>query len=447
MPDPKLHLDQIHTAPANVALSVDDLTDAASRLPTGGRTEQRQLPLGGQYVAERQDMLTSIRLTLASLNTYLPRHDTVAVAMSGGKDSTTLLTVLVWAILTRRVVAPKRLVVLYADTRLELLPLQRVVDGVLDELEDRRAELEALGTELVIRRVMAPVDRRFFVQMLGRGVPPPHNKFRWCTPKLKVDPMAAALEEIRGAYGKPLLLHGVRIGESAVRNAAIANACGNKEDSECGQGWYQQTPMDAVADKLGPILHWRVCHVAAWLSYWAAEEEFGGWDTSLLVQAYGGEEAMEAGARTGCVGCPLVTEDRALGRVVKQPAWAYLAPLTRLRGLYEGLRSPTKRLRKPPGERRLDGELVSKQERLGPLTLEARRQALDEILSIQAEVNAAAGALRRPRVDLLNAEERARIEEYLAGQEWPDGWTGDEPVGETTLMPLFSRTIPEEPAP
>jgi DNA sulfur modification protein DndC len=133
--------------------------------------------------------------------------------------------------------------------------------------------------------------------------------------------------------------------------------------------------------------------------------------------------------------------------VVKQPAWAYLAPLTRLRGLYEGLRSPTKRLRKPPGERRLDGELVSKQERLGPLTLEARRQALDEILSIQAEVNAAADALRRPRVDLLNAEERARIEEYLAGQEWPDGWTGDEPVGETTLMPLFDRTATEETTP
>lgn len=446
MPDSKLRLDQIHAAPPSVDLALDGLAAAAARLPTGGRAEQRQLPLGSRHVAERQDMVTSIRLTLASLNAYLPQHDTIAVAYSGGKDSTAVITLLVWAILAGHVRAPKRLIVLFADTRMELLPLQRVVDGVLDELEDRRDELAAKGTELVIRRVVAPVDRRFLVQMLGRGVPPPHNKFRWCTPKLKVDPMAAALEEVRGAYGKPLLIHGVRIGESAARDDRITVAC-SKEDSECGQGWYQQTPMEAVADKLGPLLHWRVCHVAAWLSHWAGEEEFGGWDTSLLVRAYGGEEAMEAGARTGCVGCPLVTQDRALTRVLAQPSWAYLGPLARLRGLYEGLRSPTKRLRKPPGERRADGELVSKQERLGPLTLEARRQALAEVLSIQAEVNAAAARLHRPTVELLNAEELARIEEYLADQEWPDGWTGDEPVGETTLMLLFNRTATEEPTP
>lgn len=439
MPPKIPNLDQLRTAPAGVALAVDDLDAAARRLPSGGARVQHQLALGAQYVAERQGMVTSIRLTLESLCAYLPLHKTVAVAMSGGKDSTTLLTVLVWAIITRRVPAPERLVVLFADTRMELLPLQRVVDGVLDELEDRREELAALGTELVIRRVMAPVDRRFFVQMLGRGVPPPHNKFRWCTPKLKVDPMAAALEEIRGAYGKPLLLHGVRIGESAPRDDRIGVACA-KEDSECGQGWYQQTPMDAVADKLGPILRWRVCHVAAWLSHWAGEEEFGAWDTSLLVRAYGGEEAMEAGARTGCVGCPLVTEDRALGRVIAQPLWAYLAPLARLRGIYESLRSPTKRLRKPPGETRKDGGLVAKQERLGPLTLDARREALAEILSIQAEVNAAAERLGRPLVDLLNQEEINRIEEYLAAGEWPEGWTGDEPVGETTLMGLFAHS-------
>lgn len=386
----------------------------------------------------------SIRLTLDGLNVYLTGRDTVAVASSGGKDSTTVVTLLVWAILTGRVPAPRRLVILYADTRMELLPLYQVIDGVLNELEDRRDELAALGCELVIRRVVAVVDRRFFVQMLGRGVPPSHNRFRWCTPKLKLEPMAAALADLRpagsGDEAKPLLLHGVRIGESAVRDGRIALAC-SKEDSECGQGWYQETLPDAACDKFGPLLHWRVCHVARWLDTWAVQEEFGGWDTAMLVRAYGGEEAMEAGARTGCVGCPLITEDRALARVVALPEWAYLAPLGRLRPIYARLQSPVYRLRKPPGERTKTGKMVSKQNRLGPLTMDARRMGLDEVLAVQQDVNAHATAIGRPVIDILNAEEEARIREFWAMGEWPEGWSGDEPVGEDTLMPLFQMEM------
>lgn len=43
------------------------------------------------------------------------------------------MTLLVWAILTGRVPAPRRLVILYADTRMELLPLYQVIDGALAE--------------------------------------------------------------------------------------------------------------------------------------------------------------------------------------------------------------------------------------------------------------------------------------------------------------------------
>lgn len=397
--------------------------------------EQQPLFGGG-----RMQMDETVRLTLAGLNTYLPSYETVALACSGGKDSTTLLIFVVWAILSRQVPAPRRLVVLYADTRMELPPLYAVIDGVLADLEDHREALAELGCELVVERVMAPMDRRYFVQLLGRGVPPPHNKFRWCTPKLKVEPMAAALARLRASTGsgKPLLLHGVREGESAARDGRIALAC-SRDDAECGQGWYEQELDDALCDKLGPLLHWRVCHVARWLDTWAVEETYGGWDTSLLVRAYGGEEALEAGARTGCVGCPLVAEDRALARVLLLPEWSHLSPLARLKPLYEELRSPVHRLRKPPGERRKDGALVAKQERLGPLTMAARAWALDEVLGIQAAVNEAAAARgRRHRLVLVDANEEAAIRALWAAGAWPEGWTGEEPVGETTLMPLFA---------
>lgn len=400
------------------------------------RREREQVGLFGG--GPRLQMDESIKLTLEGMNVYMGGRDTIAVACSGGKDSTALLTLTVWAILSKRVEAPKRLVVLYADTRMELPALYEVIDGVLDQLDELRPDLAALGCELIVRRVVAPVDRRFFTQMLGRGVPPSHNRFRWCTPKLKLEPMAAALAEIRESYGKPLLLHGVRIGESAARDGRIALACA-KEDSECGQGWYQQMLDDAVCDKFGPLLHWRVCHVARWLDTWAVREEYGGWDTALLVRAYGGEEAMEAGARTGCVGCPLVTEDRALARLVALPEWAYLAPLSKLGPLYARLREPAYRLRKPLGERTKTGKLVSKQGRLGPLTMEARRMGLDAVLAAQAACNESAARLKRPRVDLLNDEEVARIRELWDLGEWPEGWDGSEPIGESTLAPLFTR--------
>lgn len=388
---------------------------------------------GDLFVQEqnRLQMTDSIALTEASLNTYAADRECVVSAWSAGKDSTCKLTVYVHLMETGRVPRPRRLIVCLADTRQELLPMYEVADDVIQDLEERGIE---------VRRVMAPMDERFLVYMLGYGVPPPHNRFRWCTDKLKLQPMARMMAQIRDEIGeKPLLLHGVRRGESVVRDARISLAC-SRDDAECGQGWYEQTLSDAVCDKLGPILHWRVCHVAAWLRDWAPQQQFGGWETAALIAAYGGEQEMEKSARTGCVGCPLVSEDRALVRVVKQPAWKYLAPLLELKALYRGLQDPTRRLRKPPGERTASGALVSKQERLGPLTMDARLWALDRVLTLQAEVNAAARAQRRPVLDLLNAEEEARIRELIAANTWPDKWDGTEPVGDRALMTLFERT-------
>lgn len=381
--------------------------------------------------ANRLQMTDSIALTETSLNAYAADRRCVVSAVSMGKDSTAMVTLYAWMIETGRVPRPERLIACFADTRQELLPLYEVAGDVMTDLEDKGFE---------VRRVMAPMDERFLVYMLGYGVPPPHNRFRWCTDKLKLQPMARMMAQIRDEIGeKPLLLHGVRRGESEVRDARISLAC-SRDDAECGQGWYEQTLSDAVCDKLGPILHWRVCHVWEWLENWAPKPEFGGFATETLARAYGGEADKEKGARTGCVGCPLVSEDRALVRVVKQPAWKYLAPLLELKTLYRGLQEPTRRLRKPPGERTATGALVSKQQRLGPLTMAARLWALDRVLQLQAEVNTAALAQRRPTLDLLNAEEEARIRELIAANTWPAKWDGTEPVGDRALMTLFERT-------
>jgi DNA sulfur modification protein DndC len=389
-------------------------------------TRQTDLFAGGQ----RLQMDQSIQLTIDSLLTYGPSHDHWAIAWSGGKDSTTLLTLVIYLIDAGKVPRPKTITVMYADTRLELLPLWLAARSIRDELEERGVE---------VRVVMAPLDKRFLVYVLGRGVPPPNNNtLRWCTRQIKIDPMAAELRRLHGDLGtKVLMLTGVRQGESAIRDGRIALSCG-RDGAECGQGWYQETLPDQLCDTLAPLLHWRVCHVWAWLRHWAPQAEFGDWSTQIIADAYGGDEAEEVNARTGCVGCPLTDKDTALDGVLATPSWSYLAPLKRMRPLWRELRKPAVRLRKRGLEHRKDGTPASNPQRMGPILLDVRERALTEVLAIQAECNAAARAAGRPVIDLLNVEEEARIRELIAAETWPHGWDGDEAIGDELLEKVFA---------
>jgi DNA sulfur modification protein DndC len=371
------------------------------------------------FSEQRLQMDESIELTIKSLREYGPRHRHWAVAWSGGKDSTTLLTLLVYLLDSGKVERPETLTVLYADTRLEILPLWLAAAEIREELIDRGID---------VRVVLPPLDKRFMVYVLGRGVPPPNNNtLRWCTRQTKLDPMRAELAHLHGERGeKFLVLTGVRQGESAIRDGRIQMSCG-VNGGECGQGWYQETLPGDLCDTLAPLLHWRVCHVWEWLRHWAPLPEFGDWSTSLLADAYGGDEAEEINARTGCICCPLASRDMALDALIPNPRWSYLAPLKQLRALWEDLRLPCHRLRKH-GERKKDGSPSSSPYRMGPLTLEARRMATERVLTIQHQVNAAASLQGSPLIDLLNPEEEGRIFELIEARTWPDRWDGSEPL-------------------
>lgn len=229
------------------------------------------------FGSRRLQMTDSIRLTIESLQTYGPRHKHWAIAWSGGKDSTTLLTLIVYLLESGQIPKPETLTVLYADTRLELLPLWLSAQEIRDDLQERGIE---------VRTVMAPMDKRFLPYVLGRGVPPPNNNtLRWCTRQIKIDPMKEEMTRLFGDKGeKILVLTGVRRGESVSRDNRIALSCA-RNGAECGQGWYQETLPEELTNTLAPIDHWRVCHVWEWLKNWAPQAEFGDWSTSLLAEA------------------------------------------------------------------------------------------------------------------------------------------------------------------
>lgn len=385
-------------------------------------------PINTLFDDARMPLKEAIQLSVESIQSYAPRYQHWAVAYSGGKDSSATVTLVAHLIETGKIPAPKSLTVLYADTRMELPPLQIAAMEILRELRER-----GINTQVVL----PTLDDRYFVYMFGRGVPPPKNRFRWCTSQIKIEPMLAALKDLRDAAGEKLLmLTGVRLGESAARDARIVMSC-SRDGAECGQGWFQEATPDAIADTLAPLLHWRVCHVWAWLTAHAPDI---GFSTLPVATAYGADaDNNDVHARTGCIACPLASKDNALRTVIAQPQWSYLSPLLRLKPLYEDLSfNHSNRLRKVDAEKKKDGSIVKNPNRIGPLTMEARRRGLNEVIRVQWEINDAADRAARPLIDLINDIEFHRITELIDANTWPDRWTGDEPVANELIDKLFA---------
>lgn len=368
----------------------------------------------------------AVELTIQSINTYAEKYNHWQISFSGGKDSTTLVTLILDLIKNQQIPQPQTLTVMYADTRLELPPLQASALQILGEVQ-RRGYTSQI--------VMAPLDKRFWVYLLGRGVPPPNNStLRWCTQQIKLTPMKQAMQRLYQQIGEKILsFNGVRIGESAMRDRRIAVSC-SKNGSECGQGWFQRDLPDALCDKLSPLLHWRVCNIWDWLMLDAPEK---GFDTEILAEVYGGDEAIEKNARTGCIGCPLASQDLALINLIeKYPKWLYLKPLLEIRQWHEWARKFENRHQKT-GEKKKNGAYSAAPCRKGPLTLKAREKLLAEILAIQSRCNALRPE-KMPAIDIINQEEENRIRELIALKTFPNKWTGDEPIGNELIDQIYS---------
>src|SRR3546814_13445225 len=100
------------------------------------------------------------------------------------------------------------------------------------------------------------------------------------------------------------------------------------------------------------------------------------------------------------------------------------------------MRLPAQRLRKSGVERLKSGEIAKNPQRMGPLTLEARSEALEKILDIQ----------RRARVDLINGVEEPRIRELIAARTFPDKWQGHDPIANVWLHRVkTAATVPPTP--
>ncbi|MGF1494408.1 MAG: hypothetical protein ACFBSC_18590 [Microcoleaceae cyanobacterium] len=168
---------------------------------------------------ERLTLTESIELSAESLRQYGSLYKHWVIAFSGGKDSSATVTLVAHLIKTGQIPQPECLTVIYADTRQELPPLHAPALGILAELKQRGFDT---------RIVYPKLDHRFFVYMLGRGVPPPSNTFRWCTPKLKIMSMEHELA-VESANG--LRWSSTGAGRSSIGNGDSVGRLGTLKSS------------------------------------------------------------------------------------------------------------------------------------------------------------------------------------------------------------------------
>lgn len=325
---------------------------------------------GPRFMHRLKDSISALRAMIEKGYTHW------IVTFSGGKDSTTTLIVSLEAALVHPEQV-ERIDIVYSDTMLEI-PLIR--QFALDFMEIIQS-MERIARLPIYCHVVCPeIEQRFWVCLLGKGYPPPHQRFRWCTRRLKIEPVEDALKSFVRP-GKTLILTGVRFGESRARDARLHQSC--SRGGECGQGVWFEYSSRLRAAYMAPIVAWSECDVWDFLQFHAPAL---GYPTRHIENSvYNGRET-----RFGCWMCTVVRQDRTMEKITALPQWSHLRPLLDFRQRVKELAGrPESRLIRPDGKP-------------GRLTLAVRRQLLDELLKLQTTVG----------IEIVPPDEIAIIQKY-----------------------------------
>ena len=311
------------------------------------------------------------------LDEYLKPHGFPwIIGFSGGKDST-LVTHLVFDVLAS--LAPserKREVHLVSNDTLVESPLVISHIANVQEEIDRAAEAWRLPVKVVTTR--PDDDATFWVNLIGRGYPPPNRNFRWCTDRMKIQPTSRYIREQAAASGEAILLIGVRRAESATRAATVARY---------DNGERLHPPIvELTTDEVWEYLAfnpppWGGTHGALFKLYMDA----GAAECPTVMSQDDSASCGTSSSRFGCWTCTVVEKDKSLAGFV-EAGFAEFAPLVAFRDWLASIRDvPERRM-----ARRRNGRLTITADGVfvpGPFTLDTRREILDKVLAMQAEMS------------------------------------------------------------
>lgn len=339
------------------------------------------------------------------------------VGYSGGKDSTAVLQ-LIWNAIAE--IKPekrtKNIYVITTDTRVEN-PI--VSTWVKKSLKKMKETAQAQKMPIEPNLLQPEITQTYWVGLIGKGYPAPRHTFRWCTPRLKIDPSNRFIRNVVRSSGETIVALGTRKAESANRASIMTKR-------EAGRVRDNLSPHPSLPNSLlyTPIEDWQTDEVWLYLMQW--QNPWGYSNKDLLAMYQGATADNECplvidtstpscgSSRFGCWVCTLVNSDKSMAAMIRndeEKEW--LQPLVDLRLKLDIHDDRENRdFRRIWGnvqlfERNIDGE-ISVEPIPGPYKKEWREHLLRRLLEAQVEIRRTAPEDMRD-ITLISQEELSEI--------------------------------------
>ena len=341
-----------------------------------------------------------IKSTLRQL--YIEDDRPWLVGFSGGKDSTMLASLIFEAVLSfpieRRT---KPISVLCTDTRVEIPAIVEMVEGTLEKMR-KCSEKNSLRIDVNLLRPSA--DQSFWVNIIGRGYPPPNRVFRWCTQRMKIDPVTTFVQQRLGHWGEAILHLGARRAESSSRAQTMAG-----RESRNGLHRHPDLPRVWVSNPIEFLSTEEV-----WTYLLQNPNPWGESNRSLFaLYARSGECPIQIDTSTpscgksrfGCWTCTVVERDKASEGLLASGD-------ERMEDLLE-FRETLIHYRNPENGKR-DMKRMNGSDGPGPLTMTARRELLTQLIKLQ----------ERTGLKVISEDELFLIQKHWKAARQPDDGGG-----------------------
>lgn len=366
------------------------------------------------------------------------------IGYSGGKDSSAVITLVYLALLGLLPEQRTKHVFLVSSDTLVETPV--VVDLIQSSMQliEKGAKRDKLP--ITQHSVVPKTNDTFWVNLLGKGYPAPSRSFRWCTERMKIDPVSDFIREKISKFDEVVILLGARSGESSSRAQVIAKH--RIDGSRLSRhttlaNAFIYTPIDTwdtedVWKLLRGAFRYAPEDVEEWESPWGGSNRplwtlymhsSGQGECPLVID----ESTPSCGnSRFGCWTCTVVTKDRAMESLV-QNGEDWMLPLLKFRDVLAKTTEPDqkdiyrnfkRRSGKVTYQNAKEGENIATERKYtpGPYWLKYRKAWLKELLELEKELNR-----QGHTISLITEPELHAIrQQWLKDPNEPD-WTDELP--------------------
>ncbi|MBW3513350.1 DNA phosphorothioation system sulfurtransferase DndC [Shewanella sp. NKUCC01_JLK] len=350
---------------------------------------------------------------------YLADKRPWVIGYSGGKDSSAVMSLVYMALQgLDKEQRTKPIFVVSSDTLVETPVVVNHISNSLDAI-GKGAKLDQLP--ISVHKVTPKTEATFWVNLLGKGYPAPTRSFRWCTERMKIDPVSDFIKETVSKYDEVIVVLGSRSQESASRAQVIAK---HKIDGSrlarhtTLANAFIYTPIDTWGvDDVWKILRmcslesketaygikniWRDDYELEWENPWGSKnltlwnlykDSSGQGECPMVID----ETTPSCGnSRFGCWTCTVVTRDRAMESLIANGE-TWMEPLLKFRDVLAHTSIPEnkdiyrnykRRSGKVSYQYAKDGEdiTVERKHVPGPYWLKYRQEWLHQLLQLDKQ--------------------------------------------------------------